>query len=131
MAYGRELPKSKNEQLYDMAPPAFTTYQSQSGNPTVSSVITLNDRTTVIELMAIGGNNGNAGIIGKWGVGSVTGTNFDIQVNSGQTRQFVVPQSVFGNISSVAGANVANGLYNSLSVKQATPQPCSVLSIEY
>lgn len=128
--YGKQLPRSQNEMQYDSAPPAFVSNQSQSGNPAASSVISLSDKTTVIELMAIGGNNGNAGIIGKWGPGSVTGTSFDIQVNSGQTRQFVVPQSVFGN-ASIAGANVANGLYNSLSVKYATPQACSVLSIEY
>lgn len=128
--YGKQLPKSQNEMQYDAAPPAFVSNQSQSGNPAVSSVITLSDKTTVIELMAIGGNNGNAGIIGKWGVGSVSGTSFDIQVNSGQTRMFVVPQSVFGN-ASIAGANVANGLYPALSVKYATPQACSVLSIEY
>jgi len=130
MGIYRELPISKNERQYDGAPPAFISNQSQSGNPAVSSVISLNDKTTVIELMAIGGNNGNAGIIGKWGVGSVTGTNFDIQINSGQTRQFAVPTSIFG-VQSVAGANVSNGLYNALSVKYATPQACSVLSIEY
>lgn len=129
--YAKQLPKSQNEMQYDAAPPAFVSNQSQNGVPIASSVVSLNDKTTVIELMVIGGQGGNAGIIGKWGTGSVTGTSFDIQVNSGQTRQFVVPQSVFGNISSIAGANVANGLYNSLSLKTATAQSASVFSIEY
>ena len=66
--------------------------------------------------MVIGTATGSGGVIGKWGNGSVTGSNFDIQVNAGQNLTFAVPQSVFGApLSSVAGANAANGLYNSIS----------------
>lgn len=130
MNYGKALPKSTNELQFDAAPPAFPANQSQSGVPVASSVITLNDKTTVMEIMVMGGQSGNAGIIGKWGVASVTATNFDIMINSGQIRQFLVPVSVMGT-SSVAGANVMNGLYNSLSVKVATAQSASVFSAEY
>ena len=131
MAYGRQLPVSTNEKQYDGAPPAFVTNQSQKGVPLVSSVITLSDRTTVIEIMPISGQSGSGGILGKWGVASVNGTNFDIQIPVGATRQFVVPQSVMGNPASVAGANVYNGLYPSLSVINATAVSTSIFSVEY
>ena len=65
MDYAKELPLDKNHYPYP-APPAKTSNQSQSGNPVASSVITLSPNTTVVNLMAIGGGAGNAGIIGKW-----------------------------------------------------------------
>ena len=130
MNYARELPKSKNEVAYENAPPAFTSYQSQNGAPIAFSVISLSDKTTVIEISAFSGTAGGGGIIGKWGSASVTGTNFDFFINSGLTRQFVIPVSIAG-VQSVAGANVANGLYNAVAVKFATVQSASVFSTEY
>lgn len=131
MNYARNLPLDKNNMPYP-APPAFTSSQSQAGNPVASSVITLSANTTTIGIMALGGQAGNAAIIGKWGASSVTSTNFDIMVNSGQTLPFVVPVSVFGaQLASVAGANAQNGLYTSLSVKAATAQACSIFTAEY
>jgi len=131
MNYARELPLDKNNIPYPV-PPSKTSYQSQAGNPTVSSVLTLSPNTTVLSLMAIGGNAGNAGIIGKWGVASVTTTNFDIQVNSGQTLTFVVPVSTQGTgTQSVQGINPTLGLFPAIALKGATAQACSVFSAEY
>lgn len=104
--------------------------KSQAGVPIASSVITLDDKTTVIEMTVIGGQSANSAVIGKWGTASVTSTNFDFIVQSGTTRPLVVPVSVFGT-SSVAGANVANGLYNAVAVKTATNVSASVFSVEY
>ena len=139
MNYAKQLPLDKNNYPYP-APPAFVSNQSQAGNPIASSVITLSANTTVISLMAIGGNAGNAGLLGKWvtaaqitsGASSVTSTNFDIMVNSGQTLSFVVPISTNGTgTQSVQGINPTLGLYPALSVKAATAQACSVFSAEY
>lgn len=115
MGYPRQLPLEKNNYPISTVP-AFTSYQSKGGNPVTSSVLTLSPNTTVIDVMAIGTATGAGGVIGKWGTASVTSSNFDIQVNAGQNRTFAVPQSVFGApLASVAGANAANGLYNSIS----------------
>lgn len=130
MNYAKELPQDRKDQRFDGAPPAFPSLQSQNGVPVVSSVISLTDKTTVIELSAIGGQAGNGGIIFKWGSASVSGTNYDGIIQSGVTRVYVVPQSVMGT-SSVAGANVANGLYAAIAVKTATAQSASVFSVEY
>lgn len=128
--YARKIPRDVTDETIDGAPPAFPTNQSQAGVPTVSSVVSLNDKTTIIEISAMTGNAGSGGIIGKWGVSSVTSTNFDFFVGSGVTRDLVVPVSVMG-VTSVAGANVANGLYNSVSLKTATAQSSSVFTSEY
>lgn len=129
MNYAKELALDKKANVY-AGIPATVSNQSQKGVPTASSVISLNDKTTVIDVTCIGGQSGNAAILGKWGSASVTGTNFDWIVGSGQTRTFVVPVSVMGT-TSVAGANVANGLYNSVAVITATAQSASVFTAEY
>ena len=130
MGIYRELPKSKNDMQFDSAPPAYTAWASQSGNPTASSVITLSDKTTIIEITAISGTAGSGGLIGRWGSASVTSSVFDIFIPVGGSRQFAVPVSVFGT-ASIAGANVANGLYPTLSVMKATAVATSIFSVEY
>jgi len=129
MGIYRELPKSKNELQFDSAPPAFTSWQSQIGNPTASSVISLSSMTSVIEITAISGQAGSGGLIGKWGSASVTSSNFDIIIPTGGARQFAVPTSVFG--TGAGGVNVANGLYQTLAVKQAFNVQTSIISVEY
>lgn len=131
MNYGKELPKDKRDGQYDGAPPSTPSLQSQSGVPIVSSVITLTNNTTVMEISAISGTAGSGGLILKWGTSSVTGTNFDSFVQAGLTRIFVVPVSVMGMSASVQGANPANGLYNAVAIKTATTQSSSVFTTEY
>lgn len=128
--YAKEQPRDRLNETYQNAPPATTSNQSQNGVPLTSSVVTLSDKTTVFEVTAFSGTAGGGAVIGKWGPASVTGTNFDFIVQSGNTRTFIVPQSVFG-VNSVAGANVANGLYSTVALKNATAQSTSVFTIEY
>lgn len=130
MGYARQLPQDKNNNPYQ-APPPFTSYQSQGGVPIASSVVTLSPNTTVIDVTVFGGVSANAAIIGKWGVASVTGTNFDWIVQSGADKTFVVPVSVYGSSPSIAGANAMNGLYNAVSLKTATATLASVFTVEY
>lgn len=110
--YAKQLPVDRYNNPFTGASPAFPSNASQGGSPIASSVITLSDLTTVVEFTSVGGP-----ILLKWGPGSVTSSNFDNVVGGGQTRILVVPQSVMANSNSVMGANGANGLYNSVSVK--------------
>ena len=127
--YARELPQDKQNNVYP-SPPAYTSYQSQKGVPLASSVLTLTDKTTVLEVMAIGGQAGNAAILGKWGVASVTTANYDFMVPVGGVYPFVVPVSVMA-AASIAGANVMNGLYPAVSFITATATSASVFTVEY
>ena len=127
MNYARNLPQDKTNNTYNGLP-AFTAYQAQAGVPIASSVISLTDKTTVIDFTVLAGTSDGA-ILGKWGPSSVTSTNFDFVVASSTTRTLVVPQSVFG-VNSVAGINVQMGLYNTVSVKTATGS-ASVFTAEY
>lgn len=91
-----------------------------SENATVSSVITLNDNCTDLEVSASG-----APVFYRWvarsdtqgSVISVAGTaNFDALIPSGAVRRLVVPVEQTGT-SSTVGANIANGLYNRIAYK--------------
>ena len=113
--YARELPVDKNNNPYSVSTPGYPSLQSWQAAPTVSSTIGLTDRTTVVQLAAQGG-----AINFKWGTGSVTSSSFDGTVVGGYTQTFVVPVSILANANSVMGANGANGLYNSISIKTAT-----------
>ena len=115
--YARELPVDKNNNPYTVSSPNFQSLQATTGTPTTSSIISLTDRTTVVEVTAIGGP-----IMMKWGNTSIATGNaavIDNAIPPNTSRTFVVPQSVFAVSSnqSVMGANGANGLFNMLSVK--------------
>lgn len=124
--YAPKTPRDKTDEVIQNAPAAVISLNSNAGVPVTSSVISLTDRTTMLEMTAIGGS-----IAIKWGVSSVVasgaGANFDNIITNNTTRQFVVPVSVIG-VQSVAGANVANGLYNAVSVIQATATSASVFT---
>ncbi len=88
---------------------AVARYNAGSG---VSSVITVTDNTTTLEVGATGG----AGVFLKWigrtdTIGSVTGANFDNFIPSNTVRRFAIPIETRGT-SSIVGANIQNGLYN-------------------
>lgn len=127
-AYARAVPHDQSGEPIVGAPPAFVSLHSTASTNTVSSTISLNAGTTFVEVTAIG-----APVAVKWGPSSVittTGTeNFDDVVSPGTTRQFAPPVSVMGT-SSIVGANIQNGLYNSLSVK-TFGSSASVFTTEY
>ncbi len=93
-----------------------------SENATASSVITLNDNTTDLEVAAIG----STGYL-KWitrsdttasVISSVGGqANFDVVIPSGTVRRLVIPRETIGSGASVVGANIQNGLYNRAAYK--------------
>lgn len=110
--------------------PALITIVSE--NATVSSVITVNDNTTDLEIAAVGAT----GFV-KWitkgdttaSVISVAGTaNYDVVIPSGTVRRLVIPRETLGT-SSIVGANIANGLYNRVAYK--TGGIGSILATQY
>ncbi len=96
-----------------------------SENATVSSVITLNDNCTDLEISAQVSPVGirwvprteTAGVAPFGSVITAAGTaNFDAIIPAGVVRRLVVPIETIGT-SSIVGANIANGLYNRLAYK--------------
>lgn len=102
-------------------------------NGTTSSVMTVNDGTTVIEVGAVG-----APVYVKWisrsdttaSVIAIAGStaNFDDYVPANTTRIFPIPQEI-GGTSSIVGANIAAGLFNRVAVKSAGI--ASVITVEF
>jgi hypothetical protein len=93
-----------------------------SENATASSVITVNDNTTDLEVAAVGAT----GFV-KWisrtdttasVIASAGTANFDVIIPAGTVRRLVIPRESMGT-ASVVGANVQNGLYNRVAYKTA------------
>lgn len=133
--YPRPLPRDGGNfpmQEYPTAIVALARYGSN--NAAVSSVVTLNDNTTVVEVTAASGpvaikwvasTDTTASVIGSGGT-----ANFDHVISNGQTRRFVVPIETFVKQSSVVGLNKQNGLYNRIA--WIAPGPiASVFSSEF
>lgn len=119
--YAKRLPTDQGGTAMQEYPAAQVALQNDtSENNTVSSVITMNDNTTVLEIGATGGaavlrwittGNTNASVI------SAAGTaNYDHIIPSNTYRRFVVPVEGIGT-SSIVGLNKASGLYNRVAVK--------------
>jgi hypothetical protein len=120
MNYSNGKPMGNNMvPQYDAPAIASTVAMYAKDNASASSVITLTQDTTDIEVAA----NGGPAII-KWirttdTQASVTTTGFDFVVAKDTVRHFVVPvetQTAQG-YSSVQGANRENGLYQRLAFK--------------
>jgi hypothetical protein len=124
--YAKSLPVDQNNNPYTVSTPNFPSNQSWSSVFTVSSTIGLSDRTTVIQIAAVG-----APVNFKWGPGSVTGSSFDGTVSAGTATVYVVPSSILANAGSVMGANGANGLYSSISLKTVGGNAGSVFAAEF
>lgn len=131
--YAKPVAVDKSGNPLDAQPlPLKALVTTVSENGSVSSVITLNDNTTDIEIAAVG----SSAVI-RWiargdtagSVLSVAGTaNYDAFLQSNQTKRFIVPVETIGT-SSIVGANIANGLYNRLAYK--TVGVGSILSNQY
>lgn len=104
-----------------------------SENATASSVITVTDNTTDLEIAAVG-STGFVKWIGRSDttasvISSVGGqANFDVVIPAGTVRRLVIPRETIGT-SSVVGANIQNGLYNRVAYK--TGGPGSILATQY
>lgn len=112
--------------------PFKATAQFYKDNLTASSIQTLTDNTTRVEV---------GGVVGTWirwipatetaaaPAGSVLATNFDHYIPPNTVRWFVVPKETQG-ITSIVGVNVQNGLYKRMAVGPVGPAG-SVLTTEY
>lgn len=115
--YQRALPhdSGSGEALQEFPAAVLAHRRSYSSNASASSVISLDDRTTMLEITA-----GTVPAALKWiatsdttaSVVAVPGAtaNYDHIIPAGVQRRFVVPQETQA-ITSIAGANVANGCY--------------------
>ena len=128
----KQLPQDKMGQtMTEFAAPFISNARYTNENAVASSVITVNDKTTTIEVTA----NGGAAILrwvprtetaGVGAAGSVIGiagatANYDHVIPSNTMRRFAIPIEVStGNApSSMMGANSLNGLYQRFAIKSA------------
>lgn len=135
--YAMGLPMGNNQYPRSDAQPAIKAIAQYSGeNANASSVITMSDNTTSLEIAAQG-----APAVMRWVLASDTqasvvsaaaGSNYDHFIGSGTVRRFVLPIEVQNNsqgYSSMVGQRVANGLFARVAVK--TQGVGSVLTTEY
>lgn len=129
-----------NEPLFN-SPSPIVAKKSWGTTQLASSVITLSEDTTVLEVSALGGQ----GVLMRWVKSTETAAtgqaasvissglgvaNFDHAVPAGATRRFVVPIELQTTPSSVQGVNKLNGLYSR--VAWITPSPVSsIIATEF
>src|SRR3990167_3699788 len=133
MSYPKRIPVDQGRspmQDYPAAVTAQTRFYRDNG--AASSVQTLTDNTTQIEVGAVG-----SGVILRWvptsdgagaPAGSVLSTNFDHFIPAAQVRKFVVPKES-ATVNSVVGVNIQQGLYRRMALANITTG--SILSTEY
>ncbi len=134
--YAKNIPRDKGgAAMITLPSPVKAQARYYDDNIAISSVITLTDNTTQIEV----GTNSSGGALLRWvpatetaGVSpfaSVLSTNFDHYIAPSTVRQFVVPNEVSGT-ASIVGANIQNGLYRRVAIIGAGPIS-SVIVSEY
>lgn len=136
MNYAKPLPRDKNDtplQGFPAAVPALASYDGE--NASTSSVMTLTQDTTAIEIAANGGP-----AVMKWitqtdttasVISATSGANYDHVIAKDTIRRFVVPREVSSatGYGSVMGMNRQEGLYRRVAVKSTGIS--SVMSSEY
>lgn len=130
----KRLPRDgSGDQMQEFAVPFVALTADSSENNAVSSLITLTDNTTVLEVGAVG-----SGAVLKWistgntnpSVISAAGTaNFDNFIAPNTVRRFAIPIESFVAQSSIVGLNKQYGLYNRVAVKSVGAS--SVLTTQY
>lgn len=123
--YAREIPHDKGgEGMNDYYPAYKANIRYGTNNATISSVITLNDNTTIVEVAAVG-----SPVLVRWipasetasvsPFASVIGTganaNFDHTVAKDTVKQFVIPIETQGT-SSIVGIGVQAGTYRRVAI---------------
>ena len=135
MNYAKELPRDKQGAAMQEYPAPFRPNARYAPeNSSASSVITLTDDTTEIEIAAVSG-----AAVMRWvtaadtqaSVVSIAGgtTNFDHVIGTGTVRRFVVPIALATVQASIVGVNVQMGLYKRFAVKSIGN--ASVLTSEF
>ena len=117
----KKLPVDQDgEKLQEFPAPYVALKVDNSENNTVSSLITLNDNCTTIEVQAVGGaaaikwittGNTNPSVITAAGT-----ANFDHLIPANYFRRFAVPMETAG-VNSIVGLNKQAGLFNRVAVK--------------
>lgn len=120
--YAKSLPRDRNnEPMQEYPAPALALARNAAENATASSVITMTDNTTAIEIEAqtvaavmrwVAASDTQASV-----VSAASGANYDHVIPVGSYRRFVVPIETGGATPSIVGANVANGLYKRFAIK--------------
>lgn len=83
------LPRDTNYNALQLTPPKIALAVTRDTTISTSTEITLNADTSIIEVSAIDGN-----VYLKYGTTAVTNANFDEFIQAGQTRHYVIPQSI-------------------------------------
>lgn len=133
--YSKEIPHDKDGEPQHGLPPAVRALARYGDDDaSVSSVITLTDDTTTIELAAVGG-----AAVMRWVLSADTSAsvvsaqgstpNFDHVISANTVRRFVVPKELGARQTSVVGYNVENGLFKRVAIKSVGI--ASVLTTEY
>lgn len=119
------------EPMHDFAIPFKANTTRARDSAVASSVITLNDNTTEIEIAATGGPAFIRYVATSDTAGSVislAGTaNFDFAIPPNTVRRFPIPVESFVAQTSVVGLNKQYGLYNRVAIIGLA----SVASVEY
>lgn len=136
----KQLPKdAANGQMQEFPTPfkaLVTRLRETAATSGVSSVITLDDNTTILEITAVGGpafirwvpTTETAAVAPAGSVIVAAGTaNFDNSIAKDTVRRFAVPIEKFVAQYSVVGLNKQYGLYNRVAIIGAA----SVASTEY
>lgn len=132
--YAKQLPRDRgNEAMHDFALPFKALARNNTQNAAVSSVITLTDDTTALEIAAFGGNAAIRWVATSDTTASVIGAgataNYDNVIPSGEVRKFIVPIESQG-VSSIVGINKQAGLYNRVAFISLNG-PSSVMTAEF
>ncbi len=127
LPYKRLAQDQNDVDLQEFAVPFPAIITTNSENNTLSSLITLTDNTTSLEIHAVGGaaaikwitastiaGLGNTSVASFSSVGGVA--NFDGMIPANYFRRFAVPQAT-GGVNSVVGLNKQAGLYPAVAVK--------------
>lgn len=120
--YAKAIPRDNgNSPLQEFPTPFKAQARYYRDSAAVSSVITLTDNTTIVEV----GTGGATGALLRWvpatetaGVNpfaSVLTTNYDNFIPANSLRRFVVPKESQG-VTSIVGINVQNGLYKRVAI---------------
>lgn len=126
--YATAIPSDREgHELQEFAVPNKANARYSTNNATVSSVITLNDNTTSIEIAAVGQAlamrwvpaSETAAVSPFGSVITLTGTaNFDNVIAKDTVRRFVSPIETQG-VNSIVGIGVQAGTYRRLAVMSA------------
>lgn len=116
--YATILQRDKGgEPMQHYAPPFKSLAVYKRDNGSASSVITLTDSTTTVEVSAVGATGYVRWIASSDTTASVVGTasgaNFDHVIPAGVVVKLAVPKET-GGTSSIVGVNVQEGLYKRL-----------------